>query len=233
MPQPTHYQILEVQPDASPLDIKKAYRRLALQHHPDRNHGSAESTERFKRISEAYEVLSDPDQKREYDRSLRSPTVGSSQTAYQQRQYRNPYDQFDDLFRNDPFFQEAFRDLDDAFARNFQNSSHRAQKQGWLIPWILNACGIDFQMSTTYRSNDGTFTATQYRSKAGSGYTDRKTRTYRDERGRQVTVHSMEKDGDVIEDKYIGHVRVERTINGIKSPLESVLSEDDSGVQGS
>lgn len=237
MAQRTYYQVLEVQPDASLLDIKKAYRRLALQHHPDRNHGSSESTERFKCISEAYEVLSDPDRKKEYDRSLRSPMgsvpMAATRPTYP-RSYRNPYDQFDDLFRNDPFFQEAFRDLDDAFATNFQNAAPRSgprpQKQGWL-PWILNACGIDLQMSSTYQSNDGTFTATQYSSKAGSTYTDRKTRTYRDEHGRQVTVHSMEKDGDVMEDKYIGHVRVERTINGVRLPIESVMSED-SGIQG-
>ncbi|GAX22062.1 DnaJ homolog subfamily B member 9 [Fistulifera solaris] len=229
----TYYQVLEVPSDASLLDIKKAYRRLALQHHPDRNHGSAASTERFKSISEAYEVLSDPEQRKEYDRSLR---LGASTTTARPSysappRYRNPYDQFDDLFRNDPFFSEAFRDLDDAFVQKFQSKAPRSQKhpQGWL-PWILNMCGIDLEMSTTYRSNDGTFTATQYSSKAGKTYTDRKTRTYRDERGRQVTVHSMEKDGDRIEDKYIDDVRVERSINGVRLPIESVMSED-SGIQ--
>lgn len=232
----SHYQVLEVESDASPLDIKKAYRRLALQHHPDRNHGSLESTERFKCISEAYEVLSDPDRKREYDRCLRLGCSAQSTTYnYPPSSPRNPYDQFNDLFRNDPFFQEAFRDLDDAFAKSFQNTAARKgprlQKQGWLA-WILNACGIDFQMSTTCQSNDGTFTATQYSSKAGSTYTDRKTRTYFDENGRQITVHTMEKDGDVIEDKYIGHVRVERSINGVRLPIESVMSEDPGEKQG-
>ena len=234
----TYYQVLEVQPDASLLDIKKAYRRLALQYHPDRNHGSAASTERFKCISAAYEVLSDPDRRREYDRSLRLGTTHTTSTrpSYSPSTptYRNPYDQFDDLFRNDPFFQEAFRDLDDAFSKNFANATPRRgpqpQKQGWLA-WILNACGIDLQMNTTYQSNDGTFTATQYSSKAGSTYTDRKTRTYFDEQGRQVTVHTMEKDGDVMEDKYVGRVRVERSINGVRLPIESVMSED-SGIQG-
>jgi DnaJ-class molecular chaperone len=229
----TYYQVLEVSSEASLLDIKKAYRRLALQHHPDRNHGSTASTERFKSISEAYEVLSDPERRKEYDRSLRfgASTTTARPSYSTNARYRDPYDQFDDLFRNDPFFSEAFRDLNDAFVQNFQNKAPRSQKQqqGWL-PWILNMCGIDLQMSTTYRSNDGSFTATQYSSKAGKTYTDRKTKTYRDEQGRQVMVHSMEKDGDRIEDKYIDHVRVERTINGVRLPIESVMSED-SGIQ--
>ncbi len=62
-----YYGILGVSRDASPEDIKKAYRRLALQYHPDRNPGDKAAEEQFKKISEAYEVLSDPDKRRRYD----------------------------------------------------------------------------------------------------------------------------------------------------------------------
>ena len=61
-----YYDILGVSKDASPEDIKSAYRRLAKQYHPDINN-EAGATERFKEINEAYECLSDPQKKSNYD----------------------------------------------------------------------------------------------------------------------------------------------------------------------
>ena len=62
-----YYKILEVEKGASEEEIKKAYRKAALKHHPDKNQGNKESEERFKEAAEAYEVLSDPDKKLQYD----------------------------------------------------------------------------------------------------------------------------------------------------------------------
>src|SRR5947209_7181260 len=62
-----YYAALGVPKDASQADIKKAYRKLARQHHPDANKGDAASEERFKEISEAYDVLSDDAKRKEYD----------------------------------------------------------------------------------------------------------------------------------------------------------------------
>ncbi|UEL28322.1 MULTISPECIES: DnaJ C-terminal domain-containing protein [Micrococcaceae] len=61
------YKILGVAKDASDADIKKAYRKLARQHHPDTNAGNTASEKKFKDISEAYSVLSDPDERQQYD----------------------------------------------------------------------------------------------------------------------------------------------------------------------
>jgi len=63
-----YYEILGVDRDASEDQIKKAYRKLAMQHHPDRNPDNAKSEENFKEAKEAYEVLSDQEKRAAYDR---------------------------------------------------------------------------------------------------------------------------------------------------------------------
>jgi molecular chaperone DnaJ len=63
-----YYEILGVARDADADAVKKAYRRLALEHHPDRNNGSKDAEERFKEATEAYEVLRDPERRSAYDR---------------------------------------------------------------------------------------------------------------------------------------------------------------------
>jgi molecular chaperone DnaJ len=61
------YAVLGVSPDASADEVKKAYRKLARQYHPDANAGDATAERRFKEIGEAYAVLSDPEQRQQYD----------------------------------------------------------------------------------------------------------------------------------------------------------------------
>ena len=62
-----YYKILGVSKSASPEEIKKAYRKLALKYHPDRNEGDKSAEDKFKGMSEAYAVLSDPEKKIQYD----------------------------------------------------------------------------------------------------------------------------------------------------------------------
>jgi DnaJ-class molecular chaperone len=228
----TYYDILEVSKDAQPLEIKKAYRRLALAHHPDRNNGSKESTEKFKEIGEAYEVLSNPKLKSEYDDSLRSERTTSRPLGRRrQQQHGDAFSQFDFLFRNDPFFREAFKDMDDAFSQKFAahptrgnnaDASTRPPKEN-LLMWLLRQCGVHVQMSSYTSTGDGGFAATSYSiNPHQKTYTDKQSRTFIDSQGRRVTVQSMEKNGNRIEDKYIDQTLVERKVNGVVERLERI-----------
>lgn len=62
------YEMLGCQRTASPEDIKKAYRKLAMQHHPDRNQGNKDAEKKFKELNHAYDILKDPDKRAAYDR---------------------------------------------------------------------------------------------------------------------------------------------------------------------
>ncbi len=74
-----YYHILGVERNASAEDIRKAYRKLAMKYHPDRNPGDKQAEERFKEINEAYQVLNDPQKRAHYDR------LGNAYSSWQQR----------------------------------------------------------------------------------------------------------------------------------------------------
>ncbi len=74
-----YYQILGVDKKASTDEIKRAYRKLAMKYHPDRNPGNKSAEEKFKEINEANEVLSDPKKRQRYDQ------LGNSYQDWQQR----------------------------------------------------------------------------------------------------------------------------------------------------
>ena len=66
-----HYRTLGVRFDATFDEIKNAYRKTAVQYHPDKNLGDQQAEEKFKALSEAYTILSNPDQRRIYDQAER------------------------------------------------------------------------------------------------------------------------------------------------------------------
>ncbi|MBT8383128.1 MAG: J domain-containing protein [Ignavibacteriaceae bacterium] len=82
-----YYKILGVEKSATKDEIKKAYRKLALKYHPDRNPDNKAAEEKFKEITEAHEVLSDPEKRKKYD------TLGANW-----KQYQNTGGGFDDFF---------------------------------------------------------------------------------------------------------------------------------------
>jgi len=76
VPGKNYYKVLGVRPEADEAELKTAYRKLARMYHPDRNPGDKASEERFKEVSEAYTVLSDPEKRAHYDRFGVAPGAG-------------------------------------------------------------------------------------------------------------------------------------------------------------
>lgn len=93
-----YYAVLGVPRQAGAEEIKKAYRRLALKYHPDRNQGEREAEERFKEAAEAYEVLIDPEKRRLYDQFGHAGLQGMSFGGFQD--FEDVFASFGDIFED-------------------------------------------------------------------------------------------------------------------------------------
>jgi DnaJ-class molecular chaperone len=123
MQQKDYYEILGVDKSDTQQHIKEAYRKLALQYHPDRNQGNPAAAAKMKEVNESYAVLSDPQKRREYD-SLRD-MYGPS--AY--GQFRQAYSE-QDIFRGSDI-QQIFEELSRAFGfRGFDEVFREAYGPG-------------------------------------------------------------------------------------------------------
>ncbi|MHA2609659.1 MAG: molecular chaperone DnaJ [bacterium JZ-2024 1] len=101
-----YYKILGVDRNATEKEIKRAYRRLARQYHPDLNPGNKEAEEKFRQINEAYEVLSDPEKRKKYDLYGKAAFQRSAPSTSR----TSPFTTFDDFFSMtfDELFSEFF-----------------------------------------------------------------------------------------------------------------------------
>ncbi len=93
-----YYEILGVTRSATDQDLKSAYRRLAHQHHPDKNQGDPHSEDKFKEAAEAYTVLSDPEQRRRYDRFGHAGVSSAASAAWGAPGFGGIEDILGDLF---------------------------------------------------------------------------------------------------------------------------------------
>jgi molecular chaperone DnaJ len=93
-----YYKILEVDRGASQDDIKKSYRKLAMKWHPDKNPGNKEAEDRFKECAEAFEVLSDPEKRRNYDQFGSSGSRGSNPFSGHGFNMDDIFSRFGDIF---------------------------------------------------------------------------------------------------------------------------------------
>lgn len=109
----SHYTVLGVNKDASADEIKKAYRQLAVKHHPDKNGGSKTAEEKFKQIAEAYSVLGDKEKRKEYDRVMNPPKKDRASSVY------------DEFINN--FGKNGFKDgvWEEDFRHNFRKAQAR------------------------------------------------------------------------------------------------------------
>jgi len=101
-----YYEILGVPRNATQEEIKKAYRRLAIKYHPDRNPGDKEAEEKFKEAAEAYSVLGDPKKRAEYDRfgTVGGPSPGFTFTGFDSDLFSEFADILGDFFGFSDFF---------------------------------------------------------------------------------------------------------------------------------
>ena len=90
-----YYKILEISRDATSEEIKKAYRKLSMIHHPDKNGNREESTIKFKLLASAYETLGNPDKKKLYDMGIRG---GGNGSPFGDFENINPFDIFNMIF---------------------------------------------------------------------------------------------------------------------------------------
>jgi len=120
-----YYKLLGVEKNASDAEIKKAYRKLAMKYHPDHAKGDAAAEEKFKKISEAYAVLSDAEKRKQYD------TYGSAdfQQRFSQEDIFRNFD-FGDIFREFGIGGRGFSTGDGGFRFNFGGGSPFGGRRG-------------------------------------------------------------------------------------------------------
>src|SRR5215216_7071611 len=98
------YEILGVGKSASAEEIKKSYRKVAMQYHPDRNPGDKSAEERFKEAAEAYEILSDQDKRAQYDRYGHAGVSSNGRGGHPGgMNMEDIFSQFGDIFGEDIF----------------------------------------------------------------------------------------------------------------------------------
>ncbi|MCB0407521.1 MAG: DnaJ domain-containing protein [Bdellovibrionales bacterium] len=119
MSQKDFYSVLGVHRNASPEDIKKAYRKLAMKYHPDKNPGNKSAEEQFKEVSEPYEVLRDPQKKQMYDQFGHAGAHAGP----------NPFDGFSGFggFSNNSGGPESFQDIFGDFFSDMFTGGGRAR----------------------------------------------------------------------------------------------------------
>jgi len=156
-----YYEVLGVPKGAPKDDIKKAYRRLAIQYHPDKNPGNKEAEERFKEATEAYEVLSDDKKRQTYDQFGFAGVEGMAGPGGQAHDFSSVFRDFEDIFGGD------FGGIFNSFFGGSGGSGRRRQGQSSVqrgadlrynleIPFTEAVFGTKVEISFNRNSSCGT-----------------------------------------------------------------------------
>src|SRR6516162_9385954 len=103
-----YYEVLGVAKGAGEEEIKKAYRKLAMKHHPDRNPGDKEAEAKFKEAAEAYEVLSDAEKRARYDQYGHAGVEGMGHAGQGFSSMEDIFAAFGDVFGGGSIFDQFF-----------------------------------------------------------------------------------------------------------------------------
>ncbi len=144
-----YYEVLGVSKTATPEEIKKAYRKLAIENHPDKNPGNKEAEDRFKEATEAYEILSDETKRRNYDQFGFAGVDGNQ--GFGGAAYRD----FSDLFGGSNGFSSIFEDLFGGFgfgssSRSTRSTRSSGQNLRYNLEVDLENLVEDFKKEITY-----------------------------------------------------------------------------------
>ncbi|MFO8033688.1 MAG: molecular chaperone DnaJ [Candidatus Bipolaricaulota bacterium] len=166
-----YYEILGVSREASPEDIKRAYRRLARQYHPDAYKGDkSEAERRFREIAEAYEVLSDPDKRAQYDRfGHAGPSQGFDFGPTDFRRARETFAEFFGPSSFDDIFDLFFSDGPGTQAKRRAGRSRRGEDLEYRIRVSLEDVAFGTRIKATVPRYIGCASCGGSGSEAGSG----------------------------------------------------------------
>jgi molecular chaperone DnaJ len=132
-----YYDVLEVSKGANDADIKKAYRKMAMKYHPDRNPGDKSAEDKFKTIQQAYEVLSDPQKRQVYDSYGHAGVDAASGYGAGGHSHSSQGANFEDVFGS--IFGDIFgnRGGEDAFSRRSQSQAKKGSDLRYIADLLL------------------------------------------------------------------------------------------------
>jgi DnaJ homolog subfamily B member 6 len=220
-----YYEILEISRSATQSEIKRAYRRLALKWHPDKNpNNSAEASEMFQKVSEAYEILSDPSKREIYD----NPATSQSESRFHYHsRFRDPTEIFQEFFS--PFFDENFHvheTLRESENSNFFDFFH--------THFLNRTSNTDDNAGSShthnvYVSNNKRFLVLVETSILLLDQQSSVSITY--ENGKKTEKRAFQNNGQHIEETYEDNVLKSRIVNGMQQALPSSSNTRQSAVK--